>query len=191
MAITISGNGITSANIADGTITTDDINASAAIDGSKISADFGKVLGYKRIHSNSGTNITATNTWVKVASSSVNYTVVGDNSTFIYSLTLNPELDTTSIYDSAYRVKYSLNGGSSSVLTYLYGDNGHDSYSGEKLTSMNVMIPSSISASAGDSLVVEVDFSKSTSSSVYFNQGVYGTMLTSGVYTNGYIMELA
>ena len=44
MAITISGNGITSANIADGTITNADINASAAIDGSKISGDFGKVL---------------------------------------------------------------------------------------------------------------------------------------------------
>jgi hypothetical protein len=37
MAITISGSGITSANIADGTITNGDIHPSAAIDGSKLS----------------------------------------------------------------------------------------------------------------------------------------------------------
>ena len=43
MAITISGNGITSANIADGTITNADINASAAIDASKLTGT-GKVL---------------------------------------------------------------------------------------------------------------------------------------------------
>ena len=36
MAITISGSGITSANIADGTIVNADINSSAAIDGSKL-----------------------------------------------------------------------------------------------------------------------------------------------------------
>ena len=36
MAITISGSGITSANIADGTITNADVSSSAAIDGSKL-----------------------------------------------------------------------------------------------------------------------------------------------------------
>jgi len=45
MAITISGSGITSANIADGTITNADINASAGIDGSKLSGlSFGASL---------------------------------------------------------------------------------------------------------------------------------------------------
>jgi hypothetical protein len=39
MAITISGSGITSANIADGTITNADINASAGIVGSKLDSD--------------------------------------------------------------------------------------------------------------------------------------------------------
>ena len=43
MAITISGSGITSANIADGTIVNADINPSAAIDGSKLTG-VGKVL---------------------------------------------------------------------------------------------------------------------------------------------------
>jgi hypothetical protein len=44
MAITISGSGITSANIADGTIVNADINSSAAIAGTKVSGSFGKVL---------------------------------------------------------------------------------------------------------------------------------------------------
>jgi hypothetical protein len=43
MAITISGSGITSANIADGTIVNADINSSAAIAGSKLTGT-GKVL---------------------------------------------------------------------------------------------------------------------------------------------------
>jgi len=44
MSISINGNGITSANIADGAITNADISSSAAIDGTKISGSFGKVL---------------------------------------------------------------------------------------------------------------------------------------------------
>jgi len=44
MAITINGSGITSSEIADGTITNADINASAGIVGSKINGSFGKVL---------------------------------------------------------------------------------------------------------------------------------------------------
>ncbi len=44
MAITISGSGITSANIADGTIVNADINSSAAIAGTKVDGSFGKVL---------------------------------------------------------------------------------------------------------------------------------------------------
>ncbi len=69
MAITISGNGITSSeiasntitsgNIADGTITNADINASAAIAGSKLSGA-GKVL---QVVSKTGSSIGRT-TWV-------------------------------------------------------------------------------------------------------------------------------
>ncbi len=44
MAITISGSGITSANIADGTIVNADINSSAAITASKLSGTIGQVF---------------------------------------------------------------------------------------------------------------------------------------------------
>ena len=57
MAITISGSGITSANIADGTIVNADINSSAAIDGDKVSGSFGKVLQVVQ-HSYTGTATT-------------------------------------------------------------------------------------------------------------------------------------
>ena len=69
MAITISGNGITSANIADGTITNADINASAAIDGSKISGDFGKVL--QIISNEAGIAAFNTASWTDVVTATI------------------------------------------------------------------------------------------------------------------------
>ena len=81
MAITISGNGITSANIADGTITNADINASAAIDGSKISGDFGKVLQVvSSIHS------------TDTSTSSTNFVSTG------HSVTLTPSSTSSKVY---------------------------------------------------------------------------------------------
>jgi len=59
MAITISGSGITSANIADGTIVNADINSSAAIDGSKLTGA-GKVL--QVVHGNYNTFSTSSST---------------------------------------------------------------------------------------------------------------------------------
>jgi hypothetical protein len=59
MAITISGSGITSSEIADGTITNADINASAAIVGSKLTGT-GKVL--QVVSNNFTTVVTSTTT---------------------------------------------------------------------------------------------------------------------------------
>ena len=59
MSISINGNGITSANIADGAITNADINSSAAIDGTKISGSFGKVLQVIYAPSSTGTSTTS------------------------------------------------------------------------------------------------------------------------------------
>ncbi len=63
MAITISGSGITSANIADGTIVNADINSSAAIDGTKVSGSFGKVLQVVSVPFSVNTSTTSTS-WV-------------------------------------------------------------------------------------------------------------------------------
>jgi len=199
MAITINGSGtitgVSAGGLPDNCITADDLATTLDLSGNTItlpSGTGGKVLGYKRIFDGAGTNVTVANTWVNIACSDVNYTVVGDNSTFIYSLNLNKESDWTLPANSAHRVKYSLNGATATVLTYMYGDSGSNDEAGERLTSINVMIPSSIGASAGDSLVVEVDFIQNTSQSSYFNQVIYTTQVASGDFkANGYIMELA
>ena len=81
MAITISGSGITSANIADGTIVNADINSSAAIAGTKVSGSFGKVL--QVVHARDTTQ-------TSVASSST-YTDIG------LSATITPSATTSSI----------------------------------------------------------------------------------------------
>lgn len=79
MAITISGNGITSANISDGTITNADINASAAIDGSKISGDFGKVLQVVSV-TKTDTASHSSDTWTDISGMTVNITPSSTNS---------------------------------------------------------------------------------------------------------------
>jgi hypothetical protein len=60
MAITISGSGITSANIADGTIVNADINSSAAIAGTKVSGSFGKVLQVLEVNTGSELMVSST-----------------------------------------------------------------------------------------------------------------------------------
>ena len=73
MAITISGSGITSANIADGTIVNADINSSAAIDGSKLTGA-GKVL---QVVSDTNDNAITTTSNTNVLIASVTITVSG------------------------------------------------------------------------------------------------------------------
>jgi len=62
MAITISGSGITSANIADGTIVNADVNSSAAIDASKLTG-VGKVLQTVAFVEDSSSQTLATSTY--------------------------------------------------------------------------------------------------------------------------------
>jgi hypothetical protein len=85
MAITISGSGITSANIADGTIVNADINSSAAIDGTKVSGSFGKVLQVVSVIKNSSfstastsfTNVTGLSATITPSSTSSKILILG------------------------------------------------------------------------------------------------------------------
>ena len=63
MALVLNGSGITSANIADGTIVNADINSSAAIDGTKVDGSFGKVLQVVNMTTSSATS-SSTSTWI-------------------------------------------------------------------------------------------------------------------------------
>lgn len=82
MAITISGNGITSANIADGTITNADINASAAIDASKLTGT-GKVL--QVIQTISTTQFNPSTSYGTFTNSTVNITPSSTSSKILIS----------------------------------------------------------------------------------------------------------
>ena len=78
MAITISGSGITSANIADGTIVNADINSSAAIDGSKLTGA-GKVLKVVEAYSTVSTTINTT-AYAAIAGATITITPVATTS---------------------------------------------------------------------------------------------------------------
>ena len=86
MAITISGSGITSANIADGTITNADINSSAAIDGSKLTGA-GKVLQVVNAANNVTRRIT-TNVYLEVFGDSASITPTVTGSRIFASITI-------------------------------------------------------------------------------------------------------
>ncbi len=85
MAITISGSGITSANIADGTIVNADINSSAAIDGSKLTG-VGKVL---QVVSTTKTSIftTTSSSYVDVTGASATITPSATTSKILVTIT--------------------------------------------------------------------------------------------------------
>jgi hypothetical protein len=88
MAITISGNGITSSEIADGTILNADINASAAIAGSKVDGSFGKVLQVlSTFKSDAFDTVSTTN--VDVTGLSVNITPASTSNKILVMTTLN------------------------------------------------------------------------------------------------------
>ncbi len=90
MAITISGSGITSSEIADGTITNADINASAGIVGSKLSGA-GKILQvvYGKTSGSASTTSTA---WQDTAKHSESITVQSSTSSVWVSMTFTIQM---------------------------------------------------------------------------------------------------
>jgi hypothetical protein len=85
MAITINGSGITSSEIADGTITNADINASAGIVGSKINGSFGKVLQVVNVLTTTQASQTLLTSDTQVGLLTKSITPLGANSKFLIS----------------------------------------------------------------------------------------------------------
>ena len=111
MAITISGSGITSANIADGTIVNSDINSSAAIASSKLSGT-GKVLQVVSSRFNTGYNHNST-TFVDVGHS-ITVTPLSSTSTLYITLTCQLSIDGCNGIVAAIREGSNTIGGSTS-----------------------------------------------------------------------------
>jgi hypothetical protein len=93
MAITISGSGITSANIADGTIVNADINSSAAIDGSKLTGA-GKVLQVVSV-SKADTYSTTSTSFTDVTGLTASITPTSTSSTILVMLRISYSLGST------------------------------------------------------------------------------------------------
>jgi hypothetical protein len=111
MAITISGSGITSANIADGTIVNADINSSAAIDGSKLTGA-GKVL--QVVNATYSTQLTTTPTSFTNTGLSAAITPSATSSKILILIT-NSFYATTSNYIFS-AIKRSISGGADTFL---------------------------------------------------------------------------
>ena len=141
MAITIAGSGITSANIADGTITNADINSSAAIDGSKVDGSFGKVLQVVSVSkvdaftttSSSFVDITGLTVTITPTSTTskilVQYNTITGNGTAGWTTWVQLVRDTTNLSQStiasagrngsSYSIDGSVSGAVGTSLTYL------------------------------------------------------------------------
>ena len=101
MAITISGNGITSANIADGTITNADINASAAIDASKLTGT-GKVLQVLQTVVTNQASVNPSSSWTDWTGLSVTITPSSTSSKILVTASVNTSAGNN--HDSAQRL---------------------------------------------------------------------------------------
>jgi len=88
MALVLNGSGITSANIADGTIVNADINSSAAIDGSKLTGA-GKVLQVVQAVKTDTFSTTSGTTFVDVTGLSVSITPTSTSSKILVYLSSN------------------------------------------------------------------------------------------------------
>jgi hypothetical protein len=85
MAITISGSGITSANIADGTIVNGDIHSGAAIAGTKVEGSFGKVLQVVQDNKTDTWTTTAGPAWSSIGGLQVDITPASSSSKMLVS----------------------------------------------------------------------------------------------------------
>ena len=138
MAITISGSGITSANIADDTIVNSDINSSAAIAQSKTASLVGGDLPagsvLQVVQATSDTATTPNTSWTDINGASVtitpsstsskiliNFNVGGMTTSQADNISLKLLRDSTSIRVSS-RYGYSTTGWESVPLSYIYLD---------------------------------------------------------------------
>ena len=115
MAITISGSGITSANIADGTIVNADINSSAAIDGSKVSGSFGKVLQVANKVIDEETSTTTTS-YVACGGTHIEFTSLASSASKVL-IRFNLQLTSSTGANAGVRLYRSINGGAFSEVS--------------------------------------------------------------------------
>ena len=160
MAITISGSGITSANIADGTIVNADINSSAAIDGSKLTGA-GKVL-----------QVVTASAASELASTTATYADTG------LTATITPTLATSTILVSVFQNGLRHYGGNTDINLYLQKDGVNWKYIGERISGFDVGTPAvnSVGGAGGQYLDSPADTSAHTYKTQFNNRLATGSV---------------
>jgi hypothetical protein len=160
MAITISGSGITSANIADGTIVNADINSSAAIDGSKLTGA-GKVL-----------QVVTASAATEVTSTTATYADTG------LTATITPTLATSTILVSVFQNGLRHYGGNTDLNLYLQKDGVNWKFIGKRISNLDSATPaaSSVGGAGGQYLDSPADTSAHTYKTQFNNRLATGSV---------------
>ena len=171
MAITISGSGITSANIADGTIVNADINSSAAIAGTKVSGSFGKVLQVVTATFSGTQQIdTEDNSFTDITNLSVSITPASTSSRILIMVALGKVDNGSSANTNQFMIfrdstRIGLGDDDGSRIRGTFSTGVHDSNGGGGISFTMVDSPSTTSATT-----YKVGASKHATASCYINR---------------------
>jgi hypothetical protein len=187
MAITINGSGITSSEIADGTITNADINASAAIVGSKLSGA-GKVLQVVNVLTTTQASQTLSTSDTQVGLLTKSITPLGANSKFLISVRWFGEVNAAwqvlfNIQQDGTRVNINGQGrnyGLAMPLQSFSATGGNDDSSPENVTFTTLVSTSSV---VGTAIVFKVVADSTTTYTLWNNRPFNSSTL--GGYERG------
>ena len=160
---------IASNQIKNDTIVDADINSSGNIATTKLAA--GAVIQTVTSRSTTGTNVATSNTFTDITASQISVTSKLANSSFFYQATLSAESDVASAYQNFIRMAYTVNGGSTVLHddTKVFNGNSIKDENGALNTGITYLFDG-ITHSAGTVFVFFIQYQKSSSSSVHFNQ---------------------
>ena len=160
---------IASNQIKNDTIVDADINSSSNIATTKLAT--GAVVQTVTSRSTTGTNVGTSGSFTDIAASQISVTSKLANSSFFYQATLSAESDVTSNYQNFIRMAYTVDGGSTVLHddTKVFNGNSIKDENGSINTSITYLFDG-ITHSVGTVFVFFIQYQKSNSQSIYFNQ---------------------
>ena len=160
MALVLNGSGITSANIVNGTIINEDINSSAAIDGSKLTGA-GKVL-----------QVVTASTSAETTSTTATYADTG------LTATITPTLATSTILVSVHQNGLRHYGGFTDLNLYLQRDGVNWKLIGARISNLDSATPvaNSVGGAGGQYLDSPADTSAHTYKTQFNNRLATGSV---------------
>lgn len=117
---TLATSAVTSTKIADGTITNADINASAAIAGSKVDGSFGKVL--QVVSATSNTSTSANTAWTDIAGLSVTIQPSATTSKIMLMYNAGGMTSPSGTQEVSFRINSSEDGNLMEIYRYIYNN---------------------------------------------------------------------